>query len=357
MKIGIIGLENSGKTTLFNALTGQDLPTESYPTREAEPTLGVVKVPDPRVEELAAIYEPRKTTFATVEYLDYLGVVQGDPRRNRKVADMVKDVEAVVHVVRGFQDPSVAHPLESVDPRRDAGVVELELVFADLELVEKRLERIDDGRRKGRKPAEGEEEVLVKCRAALEGEVPLRAVGFTEGELRAVQHLQFISAKPELMILNVGEDAAGAGDGGGAAALREAFRLPVLTMPGKIEMEISQLSPDGAELFLKDLGIAGSAMARVIGFCYEHLGLISFLTVGKDEVRAWTVKRGTPALEAAGKIHSDIQKGFIRAEVVACDDFRREGSMAAAREKGLVRLEGKTYEVRDGDIINFRFNV
>lgn len=358
MKVGIIGLANSGKTTLFNALTAQSVPTTDYPTQEADPVVGVVKVPDARVDELTGIFEPKKVTFATVEYIDYLGIARGDARRNRKVADLIKDVDAVVQVVRGFEDQSVAHPLEGVDPLRDAGLVEVELIFTDLELVEKRLERIEEGRRKGRKPVEGEEETLLRCRKALEEETPLRRVTFSERELEAVRHLQFISIKPEFMLLNVGdEDTGGAKEAEYLEGLKDAYRLPVLSIPGKIEMEMSQLSPEEAELFLKDLGIAESAMARVIGFCYEHLGLISFLTVGKDEVRAWTIMKGTPALEAAGRIHSDIQKGFIRAEVVAFEDFRREGSMAAAREKGLVRLEGKTYEVQDGDIINFRFNV
>lgn len=357
MKIGIIGLANSGKTTVFNALTGLNVPVAAYPTKEGDPNMGVVKVPDSRVEDLAGIYEPRKVTFATVEYVDYLGIVQGDARQNRKVVDLVKDVDAVVHVVRGFEDDAVAHPLEKVDPVRDAGIVELELVFSDLELVEKRLERIEEGRGKGRKPDESERQLLLRCREALEDEVPLRRVEFSEQELLAMRHLQFISIKPELMLLNVGDEDMGQPAEDCIGALKAAFNLPVLAIPGRIEMEISQLAPEEAELFLRDLGIAESAMKRTIAFCYEYLGLVSFLTVGKDEVRAWTIRKGTSALKAAGKIHSDIEKGFIRAEVTAYRDFREAGSMAAAREKGLVRLEGKPYEVRDGDIINFRFNV
>ncbi len=357
MKIGIIGLANSGKTTVFNALTGLNVPVTVYPTKEGDPNVGVVKVPDSRVEDLARIYEPRKVTFATVEYVDYLGIVQGDPRQNRKVADLVKDVDAVVHVVRGFEDEAVAHPLEGVDPVRDAGVVEVELVFSDLELVEKRLERIEEGKGKGRKPDESERQLLLRCREALEAEIPLRRVEFNEQDLLVMSHLQFISIKPELMLLNVGDEDMKQHTEDSAGKLNAAYNLPVLAVPGKIEMEISQLSPEEADLFLRDLGIAESAMKRTIAFCYEHLGLISFLTVGKDEVRAWTGRKGTPAHKAAGKIHSDIEKGFIRAEVAAYNDFREAGSMAAAREKGHVRLEGKPYEVQDGDIINFRFNV
>jgi GTP-binding protein YchF len=358
VKIGITGLANCGKTTLFNALTGQNVPVTEYSSREEEPNVGIVKVPDRRVDALTGIYRPRKTTLATVEYIDYLGVVKGDARQNRKVVDMIKDVDAVVHVVRGFGDEAVVHPLESVDPARDAGVVELELLFSDLELVEKRLERIEEGEKKGKKADEAERSLLLKCREALEEEVPLRRVEFSEGELRAMRHLQFISMLPELMLLNLGEeDLGGEKESELVGRLGEVYRLPVLAVPGQIEMEISQLSPEEAELFLQDLGVDDSAMARVIRFCYEHLGLISFLTVGEDEVRAWTIEKGTTAQAAAGKIHSDIERGFIRAEVVAFEDFSRSGSMAAAREKGLVRLEGKTYAVRDGDIINFRFNV
>jgi GTP-binding protein YchF len=358
VKIGITGLANCGKTTLFNALTGQNVPVTGYSSREEEPNVGIVKVPDSRVDTLTGIYRPRKTTLATVEYIDYLGVVKGDARQNRKVVDMIKDVDAVVHVVRGFGDEAVVHPLESVDPARDAGVVELELLFSDLELVEKRLERIEEGEKKGKKADEVERSLLLKCREALEEEVPLRRVEFSESERRAMRHLQFISMLPELMLLNVGEeDLGGEKESELVGRLEEVYHLPVLAVPGKIEMEISQLSPEESELFLQDLGVGDSAMARVIRFCYEHLGLISFLTVGEDEVRAWTIEKGTTAQAAAGKIHSDIERGFIRAEVVAFEDFSRSGSMAAAREKGLVRLEGKTYAVQDGDIINFRFNV
>jgi len=358
MKIGIIGLANSGKTTVFNALTGLEMETAGYSSMAGEPNVGTVKVPDERVDRLAEMYNPRKITYATVEYVDYLGIAQGDPAQNRKVADLIKDVDAVVHVVRGFEDETVPHPLVSVDPVRDAGTVELELILSDLELVEKRLERIEEGEKRGRKADQGERGLLLRCREELEGEVALRRVDFSEQDRLAMRHLQFLSVKPELVLLNEGEGDPGTErESSLLQRLEGSCNLPVLALPGKIEMEISQLSPEEAELFLRDLGIGASAMARVIGFCYEHLGLISFLTVGEDEVRAWTVHRGTAAQRAAGKIHSDIERGFIRAEVVACDDLLREGSMGKAREKGLVRLEGKTYAVQDGDVINFRFNV
>ncbi len=361
MKTAIIGLANSGKTTIFNALTGLNLETTPYPTLAGDPHTGVVKVPDARLDRLTEIFRPKKTTQATVEYIDYLGLTKGDQDQNRKVFDLIRDADAIVHVVRGFADEAIGHPMGGVDPRRDAETVELEMIFGDLELVEKRLARMEEGAKKGKKPDEAEQKLLLKCREALEGEKALRDLEFTEEEQRAMRSLQFMSIKPQLVVLNVAEDAIEADTTGGTAGGLEAFftgrQVRVLSLCGKIEMEIAQLPPDEARAFLDDLGIGEPALNRLIRLSYELLGLISFLTAGEDEVRAWTIQRGTDAQRAAGKIHSDIERGFIRAEVVAYDDFIAHGSMTAAREKGLVRLEGKTYEVKDGDIINFRFNV
>ncbi|HCN19204.1 MAG: redox-regulated ATPase YchF [Planctomycetes bacterium RIFCSPHIGHO2_02_FULL_50_42] len=357
MKIGIIGLANSGKSTVFNALTGQNVPTTTYSTVEAEPNVGVVKVPDARAHRLAEIYKPKKVTFAAVEYIDYLGITKGDVQQNRKVLDMIKDVDAVVHVIRAFKDESVAHPLGGVNPLRDAETVELELLFSDLELVDKRLQRMEEAEKKGKKQNAREKEGLLRCKDTLEKEVPLRRVSLTEDETLATKHLQFISIKPEVMLLNIHEDSIGSVNPSSEGLLKDKFGLPVMSSSGKIEMEIAQLSKEEAHEFLRDLDINEPAMYRLIHLCYEHLGMISFLTVGKDEVRAWTVKKGTTAQKAAGKIHSDIERGFIRAEVVSYQDFIESGSMAGAREKGLVRLEGKTYQVQDGDIIDFRFSV
>lgn len=359
MKIGIIGAANVGKTTLFNALTGLDIPTTVYTTTEAEPHIAVVKVPDERLERLSEIYRPRKTTPATVEYVDYLGLTKGDLAQNRKVLDHIKDVDALVHVIRGFKDEAVIHPLGEIDPLRDAETIRLELIFSDLELVDKRLERIEEARKKGKKTDRSEEEVLKKCKEALEAEKPLRAVDFTEDELLALRHLQFITLKPEVMVINLDETMLNTEE---EQALLDEFKSrfndPTITLSGKIEMEIAQLQPEEQKAFLEDLKIKEPAMNRLIRVCYNHLGLISFFTVGEDEVRAWTIKRGTPAQRAAGKIHSDIERGFIRAEVISYEDFISSGaSMNEARQRGLVRLEGKTYEVKDGDIINFRFNV
>ena len=361
MKIAIAGLANSGKTTIFNALTGMDLETTIYPTVVPEPHLGVVKVPDVRVDRLSEIYHPKKTTYATVEYVDYIGLTKGDMAQNRKVFDLLKDADAVVHVVRGFVDETVVHPLGNVDPLRDAQTVELEMVFGDLELVEKRLERMEEGMKKGKKPDEGEKKLLLKCKGVLESEKPLRNEVFSEEEQKSMRHLQFMSIKPVVVVLNSEEKERDTETTRTALSRLESIfsggQVRVLALCGKIEMEIAQLPAGEAAVFLEDLGVSEPALNRLVRVSYDLLGLISFLTSGDDEVRAWTVRRGTSAQRAAGKIHSDIERGFIRAEVVSYDDFIEEGTMQSAREKGLLRLEGKTYEVRDGDIINFRFNV
>jgi GTP-binding protein YchF len=360
MKIAIAGFTNSGKTTLFNALTGQKIETHPYPTLAGEPHLGMVSVPDGRVARLSGIYKPKKTTYATVEYIDYLGLTKGDPKQNAKVFGMMKDADALLHVVRAFEDPAVPHTFEGIDPLRDMSYLEQELILGDLELVEKRLERMEEGKRKGKKPNEAERAVLLKCKEALENEIPLREVEFSEDELKDIRHLEFISIKPEVVAFNISEDYLKekkneTGDLIARAGEKLGGNTEVVAVSGKIEMELSQLAPEEAGAFLQDLGIEEPARDKLIRTCYRLLVLISFFTVGEDEVKAWTIKNGTSALKAAGKIHSDIEKGFIRAEVVHYDDFINTGGMAEARNKGLLRLEGKTYIVKDGDIINFRF--
>lgn len=369
MKVGIIGLSNSGKTTVFNALTGKTLETTTYPTTSGEPAMGVVKVPDSRLDRLSETFKPKKTTYATVEYIDYIGLTKGDTNQNRKVFALIKDVDAITHVVRAFENDAVVHPMNMVNPLRDIETVELELIFGDFELVEKRLQRIEEATKKGKKPDDAEKRLLLKCRDALEKEIPLRNVDFTEEEQKAMRPLQFVSTKPEIVVLNIGEDVLHTNrekdllievqgyfqNRYGNSLL--ATRYSLLTLCGKIEMEISRLSPEDAKLFLDDLGIKEPALSKLIHVCYDVLGLISFFTYVGDEVRSWTIPRGTNALKAAGKIHSDIERGFIRAEVVSFDDFLSSKSIHTAKEKGLLRLEGKTYEVKDGDIINFRFNV
>jgi GTP-binding protein YchF len=369
LKIGIIGLSNSGKTTVFNALTGQNLATTIYPATSGEPAMGVVKVPDSRLEKLSEIFKPGKTTYATVEYIDYIGLTKGDTDQNRKVFDLVKDVDAIAHIVRAFEDDAVAHPMNSVNPLRDVEIVELELIFGDFELVEKRLQRMEESIKKGKKPDEAEKRLLLKCKDALEKEIPLRDVDFNEEERKAMRHLQFISTKPQVVVLNVGEkDLHKEKERNLIGEVEKYFqvryknslpltRYALLSLCGKMEMEIARLSPEDAKLFLEDLGIEETALRKLIHVCYDVLGLISFFTYAGDEVKAWTIPQGTKALTAAGKIHSDIERGFIRAEVVSFGDFLTSGDIHAIKEKGLLRLEGKSYEVRDGDIINFRFHV
>ncbi|MEW6215635.1 MAG: DUF933 domain-containing protein, partial [Nitrospirota bacterium] len=325
------------------------------------------------------IFRPKKTTYATVEYIDYIGLTKGDMRQNRKVFDLIKDVDAIVHVVRAFEDDSVIHPMGNVDAKRDVETIELELIFGDLELVEKRLERMEQSAKRGKKPDEAERKLLLKCKDALEREIPLRDVDFNEEEQKVMRPLQFVSTKPEIVALNIGEKDLSTDKikklekeiehyfkskqipptppllKGGMGGLKT--RYSILSLCGKIEMEIARLSPDDAKPFLDDLGIKEPALNKLIHACYDILGLISFFTYVGDEVRAWTITKGTNAQKAAGKVHSDIERGFIKAEVVSFDDFISSGSIHAVREKGLLRLEGKTYEVKDGDIINFRFNV
>ncbi|MDA8089387.1 MAG: redox-regulated ATPase YchF [Nitrospiraceae bacterium] len=363
MKIAIIGFSNSGKTTIFNALTGLGLPTSSYPSTSGEARQGVVNVPDERIDKLSLIFKPAKTTFAAVDYVDYIGFTKGDTKQNAKVHAHIKDADALLQVVRAFEDPAVPHPLGETDPMRDLRSLEAELVIGDLVLVEKRLESIEESIKKGRKEkvSEAEKAVLVKCREALEAEKPLREIQFSPEELKAVRHLEFLSIKPQVVVFNVAEEMLSDKKTDELlAAARELLKgnAAALSMSGKIEMELAQLSPEEQQAFLSDLGIEEPALRRLIKVSYGLLKLISFFTAGEDEVKAWTIKEGTTASKAAGKIHSDIEKGFIRAETVSYDDFIKcGGSMAEARKLGLFRLEGRDYPVKDGDIINFRFNV
>lgn len=367
MKIAISGLSNSGKTTVFNALTGLAVETTIYATTTGEPNLGTVKVPDPRIKWLVSVFKPKKTTPSTVQYIDYLGLTKGDLKQNKKVFEFVKDADALVHVVRAFDDEgsaAVAHPLGRVNPIGDIDTVETELLFGDIELVEKRLEGIELSKKKGKKPQTPDEEnALKKCQQALESERPLRSVQFTPEETRAMRHLQFMSSKPMIVALNIAESDLGSPKAeellaSAKAKFKDDPSVKVLVLSGKVEMDIAEMEPDDARAFLDDLGIDEPALNKLIRLSYECVGLSSFFTVGDDEVRAWAIRTGSDALEAAGKIHSDIQRGFIRAEVIAYKDFEAcAGSMVTAKDKGLLRLEGKTYIVQDGDIINFRFNV
>jgi len=370
VKLLLTGFSNSGKTTVFNALTGLNLPTAIYPTlisAGAEPHVGVVKIPDSRIDKLSSIYKPHKTTYATVEYIDYAGIASGsNAAQNIKVFDLIKDADAIVHVVRAFKDETISHPVGSIDPIRDVKSFETELILGDLEFVEKRLQKIEEQAKKGKKQDEADRHLLLKCKKALENEISLRNIEFTDEEKRLMLPYRFLSKMPVIIVLNIDEKDINSDRVVNIRNEIEAYfkeigqsiTHPVLSLCGKIEMEIAQLPIDEAKAFLEDLGIKEPAMNMLCRVSYETLGLISFFTVGEDEVKAWTLKKGTEAVKAAGKIHSDIEKGFIRAEVINYEDFVSSGEdMVNAKKHGLLRLEGKNYIVKDGDIINFKFNV
>lgn len=356
MKVGIIGLPLVGKSTLFRLLTASAAPTS--PGR-ADVRVGIARVPDPRVDALAEMYRPRKKTPATVEYVDVPGSAKGEALVNLPA---LRGANALVHVVRAFESETVPHPDGSVDPLRDARLVELELILADLAVVDRRLERLDSNIQKAKKPEDvAERALLAKVKETLEAEQPLRLLLLSENERASLRSYSFLSEKPTLLAVNMGEDRVRNATGflaeAGLAEFADRPGLALCPISAPIEAEMAEIPPEDARAFLEDLGLTEPGLHRVIRASYKLLGLISFLTVGEDECRAWTVRQGTRAQQAAGAVHSDIERGFIRAEVVAFEDLVAGGSLAACRERGTLRLEGKEYLVRDGDVINFRFNV
>ena len=366
MQFTIIGLPYSGKTTVFNALTGAREPVGQfgvYVPGEVKPNVAVVRVPDRRLDVLAAIFHPRKVTPADVTYADVAGI--GLTRERGVSGELLTHLsraDALLHVVRAFMDPNVPHVEGSVDPLRDIAAVHLELVFSDLAIIERRLQRLQEMlpklRPDEREPGQREQGVLARLKEGLEQEIPIRALDLTEEEERAIRHYQFLTAKPMLILLNVGEEQLG--DRSLEAEVQARYKWPgtkVAELCGKIEMELGRLAPEDVPEFLAGLGIEEPARDRVIRLSYELLGVISFFTGGPVEVRAWTVRRGTTAVRAAGTVHSDMERGFIRAEVVAFDDLARVGSIAEARRQGLLHVEGRNYIVQDGDVINFLFSV
>ncbi|TMB59680.1 MAG: redox-regulated ATPase YchF [Chloroflexi bacterium] len=371
----ITGLPYTGKTTLFNLLTGGHAATGAFAGAEAETNVGVAKVPDERVAKLAALFRPKKTTYAEVMYRD-LGLTHSVDRAAlasigsatssisaQKLGDL-RSSDALVHVVRAFRDPSVPHVDSTVDPVRDLQSLELELLFADHGVVERRLERIEPELRsaKGaeREAREREKAVLQKAMAALDNETPLRDLDLDDEERKAVRGFRFLTLQPQLIVANIDEadvpspDAVLAPLRAAAAKHRRAAVVPVCA---KLEAEIAELPADEAEAFRADLGVREPALSRVIHATYELLGLISFFTTGEDEVRAWTIPANTPAQQAAGAIHSDLERGFIRAEVIRWDELLKAGSEANAKKAGTMRTEGKQYPVADGDCLHVLFNV
>lgn len=364
MKLGIVGLPNVGKSTLFNAITNACAESANYPFCTIEPNVGVVAVPDERLDVLAKMYNPQKYTPAIVEFVDIAGLVRGASKGEglgNKFLSHIREVDAIVHVTRCFEDTDVIHVEGSVDPIRDMETINLELIFSDMDIVERRLDKARKMMKLDRK-FETEVEILERVKAALDEGIPSRAVQRNNVENEVLATITLLTEKPVIYAANMSE-ADFKGNYENNANYKKVLELAskegaeVMPICAKIEEELTSLEPEEKNLFLSDLGLAESGLDRLIKASYRLLGLISYLTAGTPEVRAWTITKGTKAPQAAGKIHSDFERGFIRAEVVAFNDLISCGSIAAAKEKGLVRSEGKEYVMHDGDVVLFRFNV
>ncbi len=365
MQLGIIGLARSGKTTVFNAVTRGSAQVGAYSSSN-QPNVGVVSVPDSRVDRLAEIYKPKKTTYATIQYVDFPAAGESFGKGEGPAGKFINDLarmDALIHVVRAFEDDSVPHPEVTIDPARDIETMDLELSFADLSIIERRLQRLETEMRSvkagERDQMQRLKDLLARLKAGLENETPIREQTISEEDARLLEGTQFLTAKPFLLLLNIGE-AQLAERGAIEANYQEKYRRPakdVAVFCGKFEMDLNELSEEDAAEFRASAGVTESGMAGAIRMSYALLGLISFLTAGPDECRAWTVEAGSTAPVAAGKIHSDLQRGFIRAEVIRFEDLVASGSEAEAKKRGLLRTEGKAYVVQDGDILNILFNV
>ncbi len=364
MKLGIVGLPNVGKSTLFNAITNAGAQSANYAFCTIEPNVGVVAVPDARLDRLAEMYHPQKVTPATVEFVDIAGLVRGASKGEglgNKFLSHIREVDAIIHVVRCFDDDDIIHVEGSVDPRRDIETINLELILSDLELLDRRIDR-DKKAMKGDKSLQGELAFFERLRGELSNGVSARAVEMNDDEKEWLSTVALLSSKPVIYACNMSEaDFSDSLDSNAyyqsVREIAEAEGAEVLPICARLEEEIASLPKEEKLLFLSDLGMDEGGLDRLIRHSYHLLGLISYLTAGEPEVRAWTIKRGTKAPQAAGKIHSDFERGFIRAEVISFDELMACGSMQAAKEKGKVRSEGKDYVMQDGDIVLFRFNV
>ena len=361
MKLGVVGLPNVGKSTLFNAITKAGAEAANYPFCTIEPNTGVVAVPDERLDELSAMYHPKKTTPAVIEFVDIAGLVKGASHGEglgNKFLSHIRECEAIVHVVRCFEDPDIIRHADSLNPQHDIETINLELIAADRETVAKRAERAAKMLKSGEKRFADEAALGEKLLAHLDNLQPARTCPMTDKEREIAREWFLLTTKPVIYACNIKEDDLGKDEDSlpgvtDVKAIAAGENAKVLV----ISADIAQMDDEENDMFLEEMGIGKSGLDRLIAECYDLLGLISFLTAGADECRAWTIRKGTKAPQAAGKIHSDFERGFIRAEIVSFDDLKANGSMTACKEKGLVRSEGKDYVMQDGDVTLFRFNV